>query len=155
MRALSGILALVIACLVAAGVAKLRHYYYLTGTEFIGWAFVPFAILAGFTCPVTCKARRTNSKKTCGNWAYGLLFGCYDVAGHWKGKFLARLRPASEEMRPVARRPAGSVALYQLPPQSQPIKVTVEDGFRGKCGFWIAAASLVASVIQVIAIFAH
>lgn len=155
MRAVSALLLLAVVCLAAAGAAKLRQDYFLAGAEFIGWGFVPLTLLLGLTFPVKCKVKRTN-QRTCGRWAYGLLFGCYDVAGHWTGKFRARLRLVRGEEQAVKRRPpAGTAAMYQVAAKSQPIKVTVEDGFRGICGFWIAVASLVATVIQVIAFFVH
>ena len=74
MKALSALLFLVVAGLVTAGVIKLRQDYFLTGTQLIGWAFVPLAILLGFTFPTTCKVKRTN-RKACGNESYGFLFG--------------------------------------------------------------------------------
>lgn len=43
MRTLSGLLLLVAAGLVSAGVVQIRQYHLLTGTELIGWAFVPLA----------------------------------------------------------------------------------------------------------------
>lgn len=58
MKAISALLALVIAGLIVAGVAKLRHDYYLGGTQLIGWAFVPLAILLGFAWPARCKVER-------------------------------------------------------------------------------------------------
>ena len=72
MKALSALLFLAVAGLVTAGVIKLRQDYFLTGTQLIGWAFVPLAILLGFTFPTTCKVKRTN-RKACGNESYGFL----------------------------------------------------------------------------------
>lgn len=156
MKALSALLFLAAAGLVAAGVIKIRHDDFLTGARLIGWAFVPLAILLGFTWPARCKVKTTSSK-ACGNDAYGFLFGCTKTAGHWMDKFLVRLRLRHGEIRPVARRkPAGSpMPLYQPAPQSKPIRVTVEDNGLGVCGFWVGVVSAVASVIQLITIFVH
>jgi len=155
MRTLSALLVLAVACLVTAGVAKLRHDDFLTGTELIGWASVSLTLLLGFTWPVRCKVK-TTKRKACGNWAYGFLFGCAKVAGHRIEKFRVRLRFAHDDVKPVGRRqPKGSYALNQPVPRSEPMKVTVEDGVRGICAFWITAVSAVASVVQVIFIFVH
>jgi hypothetical protein len=155
-RAVSGFLFLAFAGFAAAGIVKLRHDYFLAGAELIGWGCIPLTIVLAITLPVQCKVK-TRSGKACKRWAYGFLFGCWDVPDHWKEKFKVRLHLANREERPVARRqPAGSVALRQVaPPSPKPIKVTVEDGFRGTCGFWIGVVSAVASVIQVVAIYVH
>ncbi len=154
MKALSALLFLAVAGLVTAGVIKLRQDYLLTGTELIGWAFVPLTILLGFTFPARCKVK-TGRRKPCKNDSYGFLFGC-NRYGHWKEKFLVRLG-WRREAKPVERRqPKGSYALaYQPAPQSQPVRVTVEDNGLGVCGFWVGVVSAVASVIQVIVIFVH
>ena len=52
MRAVSALLFLAVAGLITAGAVKLRHDYFLSGTELIGWATVPLALLLGFTWPV-------------------------------------------------------------------------------------------------------
>jgi hypothetical protein len=154
MKVISALLVLVVAGLIAAGVGKLRHDYYLDGTQLIGWAFVPLAILLGFTFPTKCKVKKTN-RKACGNWAYGFLFGCTKAAGHWTGKFLVRLGLKSDEAKPVeSRKPAGSYALaYQPPPQSKPM--TVEDSHLTVCASWAAIVSAVMAVVQAIVYFAH
>jgi hypothetical protein len=153
MRAVSAVLFLIAAGLVAGGI---RQNDFLTGTKLIAWAFVPLAILLGFTIPVRCKVKRTN-RQACGNWAYGLLFGCTKAAGHWTEKFRVRLRFPQREVKPVERRqPSGSYALnYQPTRQPQQVKVTVEDGTLGVCGFWVSVASLIAAVIPLIVLFAH
>ena len=156
MRAVSTLLFLAVAGLVAVGIDQMRHWDILTGTELIAWAFVPLAILLGFTLPVRCKVKRTNGL-ACGHRAYGLLFGCFRTASHWHEKFAARLQLPHKEVKPVERRqPAGSLALnYQPTRQRQDIKVTVEDGRLGVCGFWVSVVSMIAAVIPVIAYFAH
>jgi hypothetical protein len=156
MRAVSAVLFLTVAGLVAAGVDQMRHWDILTGWKLIAWAFVPLAILLGFTLPVMCKVKRTN-EKACGNWAYGLLFGCFRTAGHWTKKFRARLRFPDREVKPVqGRQPSGSYAVnYQPARRPQEVKVTVADGTLGVCGFWVSVASLIAAVIPLILAFAH
>jgi hypothetical protein len=157
MRALSVVLFLAVAGLVAAGVDQMRHWDILTGWRLIAWALVPLAILLGFTLPVRCKVKRTN-REACGNWAYGLLFGCTKTAGHWTEKFRVRLRFPQREVKPVERRPAtGTYALNHQPSQraQQQLKVTVEGGILSICGFWVSVVSMIAAVIPVIALFAH
>jgi hypothetical protein len=156
MRAVSAVLFLIVAGLVFAGVDEMRHWDILTGWKLIAWAFIPLAILLGFTLPVMCKVKRTN-EKACGHWAYGLLFGCFRTAGHWTKKFRARLRFPDREVKPVqGRQPTGSYALnYQSPRQPQQMKVTVADGTLGVCGFWVSVASLIAAVIPLVVTFAH
>lgn len=157
MRTVSVLLQLAAAGLIAAGVVKLRHDYLLSGSELIGWAVVPLALTLGFTWPVMCKAKTTR-RKACGNWAYGFLFGCTKVPHHWTGKFLAQLGSKSGgEAKPVGRRPPREnvVVFNQTVPQSQPVKVTVEEGILSKCGFWVGFASGIVGVIQAIVSSAH
>jgi hypothetical protein len=156
MRTISALLVLAAVSLVTAGAVKLRHADFLTGTQLIGWALIPLALLLGFTWPVRCRVK-TTSRKACGNYAYGFLFGCTKVAGHWTGKFLVRLRLRLDEAKPVERRQSTSsyALMHQAAPQSQPIRVTVEDNGFGVCGFWVGVVSAVAAVIQVISIFVH
>jgi hypothetical protein len=156
MKAISALLVLIVAGLITAGVAKLRHDYYLDGTELIGWAFVPLAIALGFTWPTRCRVKKTN-RKACGNWAYGFLFGCTKAAGHWTGKLLVRLGLKGDEAKPVeSRKPAGSYALsYQPPPQSKSPKMTVEDTRLSVCVSWAGIVSAVIAVVQAIIYFVH
>lgn len=156
MRAVSALLFLAVAGLITVGVVKIRHDYLLTGTELIGWAFVPLALLLGFTLPVRCRVKRTN-RKACGNWAYGFLFGCTKAAGHWSGKFLVRLGLKGDEAKPVeSRKPAGSYALaYQPPPRSKSPKMTVEESRLSVCASWAGIVSAVVAVIQAIVYFVH
>jgi hypothetical protein len=156
MRAVSALLFLAVAGLITAGVVKIRHDYLLTGAELIGWAFVPLALLLGFTLPVRCRVKRTN-RKACGNWAYGLLFGCRKTAGHWSGKFLVRLRLKHDEAKPVERRQSsGNTVVFNQPvPQPKPVKVTVEESALAKCGFWVGFASGIAGISQAIISLVH
>lgn len=156
MKTISALLVLIVAGLIIAGVAKLRRDYYLEGTQLIGWAFVPLALLLGFTWPTRCKVK-TTSRKACGNWAYGFTLGCTKVAGHWTGKLLVRLGLKGDEAKPVeSRKPAGSYALsYQPVPQSKPVKMTLEDSRLSACASWAGIASAVIAVIQAIVYFAH
>jgi hypothetical protein len=135
-KALSTVLFLAVAGLVAVGIDQMRHWNISSGWELIGWALIPLAFLLSFTLPVMCKVVRTNGL-ACNHWAYGLLFGCGRVPGHrWK-KFRARLQLPQREVKPVGRPRPGSTALnYQPTRQRQEVRVTVEDGWRGVCGFW-------------------
>jgi hypothetical protein len=156
MRTVSAFLLLAVTGLITAAVVKIAHDYLLDGAELIGWALVPLALLLGFTLPVTCKARRTNSKE-CGHWAYGLLFGCRRVAGHWSGKFLFQLGlHRSEAAAATARRSKDSYVMHQPPPpQSKPIKVTVEENALAKCGFWVGLVSGIVGLTQALISLVH
>jgi apolipoprotein N-acyltransferase len=156
MRVVSTLLFIAVAGLIAAGIVKIRHDYLLNGTELIGWALVSFALLLGFTLPVRCRVKRTN-RKACGNWAYGLLFGCRKAAGHWSGKFLFRLGLRRDEITPVTvPKPKGSYAMHQpAPPQSKPVKVTVEENALAKCGFWVGLVSGIVGLTQTIISLVH
>src|SRR5882757_5400628 len=90
MRTVSALLLLAVAGLITAGTVKLRHDYFLSGTELIGWSIFPLALLLVFTWPVRCRVKTTRHN-ACGNWAYGFLFGCSQTAGHRTWKFLVRL----------------------------------------------------------------
>jgi hypothetical protein len=155
MKALSALLFLGVAGLVAAGVINIRHDYFLTGAQLIGWAFVPLALLLGLTFPATCKVKRTN-RKACGNGSYGFLFGC-SGHGHWTRKFLVRLGLGRDEAKPVERRQrADSDRLnYQPAPKSRPIRVTVEDTRLGTCASWAGIVAAVVAIIQAITYFVH
>jgi hypothetical protein len=154
-RAVSILLIIASAGLIVAGVAKTRHDYFLSGSELIGWAIVPLALVLGLTWPVMCRAKTTN-RKACGNWAYGFLFGCTKTAGHFTGKFRAQLG-SSHEAKPAGnRRPAEKSEVFkQAASHSDPVKVTVEEGILAKCGFWVGFVSGVVGIIQAIASFAH
>jgi hypothetical protein len=157
MRAVSAVLFLTVAGLVAAGVNEMRHWDILTGWKLIAWALVPLALLLSFTLPVKCKVKRTNGL-ACGKWAYGLLFGCPTVAGHRWEKFRIRLGFPYKEVKPVERRqPKGSYALNYQPTrrQQQHVRVTVETGILGVCGFWVSVVSMIAAVIPVIVLVVH
>lgn len=157
MRAVSVLLMLSAAGLIAAGITKLRHDDVLSGAELIGWAIVPLALTLGFTWPVMCRAK-TTKRKACGNWAYGFLFGCTKTPRHWTGKFFAQLgSKRGDEAVPAGRRRSSenAVVFNQAAPQSQPIKVTVEEGVLAKCGFWIGLVSGIVGVIQAIIPLVH
>ena len=156
MKAVSTVLFLAVVGLIAAGVAQIRHDYLLTGSGLIGWAFIPLALLLGFTLPVRCRVKRTN-RKACGNWAYGLLFGCRKAAGHWSEKFLVRFRFKHDEIKPIQSRktPANTVVLNQPAPQQKPPKVEVEENALAKFGFWISLAAGILGIMQAIITFAH
>jgi hypothetical protein len=156
MKAMSVVLTAVVAVLVAIGVNDMRHWDILSGWKLIAWALIPLATVLVFTLPVKCKVERTNGQ-ACGNWAYGLLFGCVRTAGHWHEKFAARLRLPQKEVKPVQRRqPTVTTALnYQPTRQRQDIRVTVADGRLGVCGFWVSVISMIAAVIPVIVLVAH
>ena len=154
MRAFSLFLVLASAGLIAAGVVKVRHDYYLSGAELLGWAIVPLALAFGFTWPVMCRAKTTR-RKACGNWAYGFLFGCTKTSGHFTGKFRAQLG-SKYEAKPVGERraPEGTVVFHQ-PAKSEPVKVIVEEGFLDKCGFWVSFVSGIVAIAQAVASFVH
>jgi len=156
MQLLSVVLFLTVVGLVIVGVAKLRQDNLLTGWELIGWAFVPLAILLGFTVHTTCGVTTTR-RTPCKNDAYGFLFGCTGY-GHWLEKFLVRLGFQKESPQQVQRRqPEGAQAFtYQPATQSQPIRVTVQDSARTICGFWFGLISVVVAVAQtIIAVAIH
>jgi hypothetical protein len=102
-----------------------------------------------------CRAK-TTSRKACGNWAYGFLFGCTKTAGHFTGKFRAQFG-SNHEARPAGRRrSAESRAVFnQTAPHSEPIKVTVEEGILDKCAFWVGLVSGIVGLVQAVISLAH
>jgi hypothetical protein len=103
-RAASVALFLLILSLGAVAVAKIKQDQVPIGIQWAAWAFLPLALLLGFTLPVRCRVRTTRGT-ACGNQAYGLLFGCSNAAGHWFGKFRARLgigKDISDKRRSVS-----------------------------------------------------
>lgn len=156
MKALSWLLSVAVVALVAVGVVQIRHDDLLTGTELIGWALLTLAVLVGFTWPTRCRVE-TSRHTACRNDAYGFLFGCRGY-GHWKEKFLIRIRMRHGEVKPVqARAPAAAQAfMYQPIPQPEPMKVIVEDNARSRFLFWVAVISMVAGIAQtIIAVTIH
>jgi hypothetical protein len=151
MRITSAVLFAAVAGLTYAGIQEMRHWNILTGWKLIGGAVIPLALLLGFTLPVMCKVIRTNGK-ACGHRAYGLLFGCPYVAGHWSKKFRARLQFPHKEVKPITGpQPSGTLAFnYNPTRQRQEVKVIVEDGRLGVWGFWFTAVSTIAGIAGVI-----
>lgn len=149
MKVLSWLLCLAVIGLVTVGVVHIRQDDILTGAELIGWAFIPLAVLLGFTWPTRCRVE-TSRHTACRNDAYGFLFGCRGY-GHWKEKLLIRIGLRHGETRPVQPRQTVTAQAFmcQPSPQSQPVKVIVEDNLRSKYAFWIALVSMVAGVVQV------
>jgi hypothetical protein len=155
MKALSWFLFLAVVCLVIVGVAELRQHHLWTGTELIGWAFVPLALLLAFTVHTTCGVTTTR-RTSCKNDSYGFLFGCTGN-GHWLKKFRARLGFDKDSLQPVERRqPANvQVLMYKPAPESQPVKVTVENTGLAVCGFWVGVVAAVAAIVQIITALVH
>jgi hypothetical protein len=154
MQGLSWFLVLAVVCLVIVGVANLRHDDLLTGTEIIGWAFVPLALLLAFTVHTTCGVPTTR-RTPCQNDSYGFLFGCTGY-GHWLRKFLTRLGIQKDTPQQIPRPQPDSVQvlIYQPASDSQPMKVAVENNGLAVCGFWVGVVAAVAAVIQIITAFA-
>ena len=155
MQALSGLLFLVVACLVAVAVVNIKHHDILTGTRLIAWSFVPLTLLLVFLWPTRCRVK-TSRSKPCRNDAYGFLFGC-NRGGHWWKKFSVRLGFYKEPHEGPRRRSArgDQVVMYQVMPEGQPVRVTVEDTKLGVCGFWIGLAASVATVVQFVTLAIH
>jgi hypothetical protein len=156
MKAASTFFFLLVIGLVGAAIAALRHDDDLIGTELIGWALLPLAVVFGFTLHTTCGVTTTR-RTPCTRDSYGFLFGCTGN-GHWLKKFRFRLGFRNSEPPQVQRRQSNSlqVVMYQPAPQAQqPMKVAVEENARSICAFWIALISAVAGIIQVIVTFAH
>jgi hypothetical protein len=154
-RALSGFLLLLVIVSVAAGIAKLRQHELVPGVQTVAWGFLPLALLLGFTWPTTCRVKTTR-RKPCGNAAYGFLFGCGQTPSHWWYKFLYRLglnpREVIKPLEPP-QQTSNYAVMHQDTPQTQTVKVTVEDSGLSVCGFWVGVVSAVAAVIQVVTIF--
>jgi len=151
--AASALLFLLALGLGAVAVAKIRQDQAVIGEQWAAWAFVPLALLLAFTLPVRCRVRTTRGT-ACGNQAYGQLFGCSNAAGHWSGKFRARLHIGKDisEQAPVGKRTA---VMYQHAPGPRSMRVTIEDTALSKCGIWAAWVSAIAGVAGVIVAAAH
>lgn len=153
-RAASAILFLLAAGSIAVAVAKVRQHEVLIGVQFGAWAFLPLALLLGFTLPVRCRVKTTRGT-ACGNEAYGLLFGCNVVAGHWLEKFRARMQLQSNAGNPVqtarrARPTSTQTLMYQIAPGPEPLRVTIEDTVLSRCGIWAGIVSAGTAVLGVI-----
>jgi hypothetical protein len=138
---------------VVVAVVKVRQHQILNGMQFAVWTFIPLALLLGFTLPVRCRVRTTRGT-ACGNDAYGLLFGCSKAAGHWFGKFRARLGIGKDisEQAPVGKRTA---VMYQPAPSQPAMKMTIEDSALTKCGSWATLVAAVATIVGVVATFMY
>lgn len=158
-RAASATLFLLAAGSILVAVAKVRQHEDLVGLQVGTWAFLPLALLLGFTLPVRCRVKTTRGT-ACGNEAYGLIFGCNNAAGHWLDKFRARLHLQSGSENPVqprqrARPAAGYAVMYEVAPEAKPLRVTIEDNALSRCGIWAGIVSAVAAVVGVILTLAH
>ena len=152
-RVASAFLLLLVLGLGAVAVAKIRQDEIAVGAQWAVWAFLPLALLLGFTLPVRCRVRTTRGT-ACGNDAYGLLFGCSRAAGHWSGKLRARLGAGKDisEQAPVGKRNA---VMYQNAPGARTMRITIEDSALSKCGVWATLLSAVATVVGLVATLAH
>ena len=146
--AASAVLFLLALGLGTVAVAKIKQDQVPIGALWATWACLPLALLLAFTLPVRCRVRTTRGT-ACGNQAYGLLFGCRNAAGHWTGKFRARLRIGKDisEQAPIGKRTA---VMYQHAPGPQAMRIVIEDTAFSKCGVWAAMVSAVAGVAGVI-----
>ena len=137
-------------------VSAIRHSDWHTGTKYILWAFIPLAIILGFTLPVQCRVKTTRST-ACGNQAYGLLFGCSMAAGHWFNKFKARLHLQSNAETPIRHaKPAADVAvMYNITAGQAPLKVAIDDTALSRFGVWAGIVSAVAAVAGVVITVLH
>jgi hypothetical protein len=152
-RAASAFLILVTIGLGTVAVAKIRQGETDIGAQWAVWACLPLALLLAFTLPVRCRVRTTRGT-ACGNDAYGLLFGCTRAAGHWSGKFRARLGIGKDisEQAPVGKRTA---VMYQPASGPRTMKITVEDSALSKCGVWATLIATVATVVGLVVTLAH
>jgi hypothetical protein len=153
-RVASAFLFLLAAGLVAVAVTKVRQHETLSGVQIGAWAFLPLALLLGFTMPVQCRVRTTRGT-ACGNEAYGLLFGCNKAAGHAFNKLRARLHVPSNAETPIRHaKPTPNLAvMYNIAPELEPLRVTIDDSPLSRCGVWAGILSAIAAVIGVVTTF--
>ena len=150
-RNLTAWLAVIAACLIIGASVAVQHQRFLTAFGLTAWAFVPLTLLLAFTWPTRCRVTTTKAKP-CKNESYGFLFGCTGH-GHKLAKFFACLGFQKDATQQVQRsKPANAQALMYTPArESEPIKVTVEDGFRGVCAFWLSVIATIATIVQLLA----
>lgn len=150
-RAATAFLFPVAIVLMTVAVVQIRQHHILLGVELAAWAFVPLALVIGFTYPVQCRVMTTRGT-ACGNEAYGLLFGCNKAAGHAFNKLRARLHLQSNASTPIRHaKPAANAALmFQTAPGPESLRVTIADTTLSRCGVWAGVVSAVAGVAGVI-----
>jgi hypothetical protein len=150
-RVMSAFLFLVAAGSIAFAVAKIRQGEDLIGVQFAAWAFLPLALLLGFTLPVQCRVKTTRGT-ACGNEAYGLLFGCNKAAAHSINKLKARLHLQSNAETPIRHaKPTTDLAVMHHSTAGQaPLKVIIDDTVLSRCGVWAGIISAVAGVAGVV-----
>ena len=157
MKALSAFLFLVAATLATASAFNVGHRDFLTGVQLIGWTLVALALLLAFTMPMRCRVRKARGA-ACSNNAYGFLLGCSQGAGHWSGKFRARLGLQGDTEKPVGEKRSESSheAMYHPTEHSQPIRVKVEDSKLSICASWAGVLSAITGIAAIIVpIVAH
>ena len=149
-RAATAFLLLLAAASIAVAVTKIRQGEDFPGVQFAAWAFLPLALILGFTLPVQCRVMTTRGT-ACGNEAYGLLFGCNKAAGHSFNKFKARLHLQSNAETPIRHaKPGPNLAvMYNITPGQAPLKVAIDDTVLSRCGVWAGIVSAVAAVAAV------
>jgi hypothetical protein len=153
---MSAFLFLLAAGSIAFAVTKIRQGEVLTCVRFGALAFLPLALLLGFTLPVQCRVKTTRGT-ACGNEAYGLLFGCNKVAAHSFNKFKARFHLQSKAETPIRHaKPGPNLAvMYNITPEQTPLKVAIDDTVLSRCGVWAGIVSAVAGVAGVIITMLH
>lgn len=153
MRTFSGILILIFLAAVYSAVHEFRLGNSGAGLRLLAIASYASASLLALIYPVRCRVE-TTTRGACGRWAYGVLLGCGDVAGHRLGKLYARLgwqRGAVRAVSPGRRQPTRAYATTRPSGQyPQAITVTVADSVLTKCGFWVGVVGTAAGVAGVI-----
>jgi hypothetical protein len=133
---MSGFVILLAFLAVLGAVHSFRSDELLTGAEFACASAGLSGLAIAFTLPMRCRVVTTRGGE-CGNVAYGVLFGCTMAAGHWSGKFRARLGlPRHEPRRPPSVLHRGGTA--GVAAEALPIVITVAGGAGGVCAFWFA-----------------
>src|ERR1022692_148991 len=146
---LSKFLVLFFIATLAVSIDLFYHGRLAHGFEALGVSSFAVAVLWAFVLPVKCRVT-TKRGHPCPNWAYGVLFGCSQAAGHSVAKLYARLGWQQEAVRAVTPDKGTYAAARPAPQGPRVTAVTIADSRMDKCNLCIALVSMVGTVAGVI-----
>lgn len=139
-------------CLVGCAALAINTNDTQTGIVLIALALLFVSPIPLCIWPTECRVIN-KSGNPCKQTAYGFLFGC-SYYYHWWPKFFARLGFHREALRQVRYHQSDantSTALRSGPqPQSEPLRVRIDDSTLSMCGTWAGIVSAATGVITLI-----
>lgn len=123
-----------------------------TGSVLIALALLIVSPIPLCMWPTECRVIN-KSNNPCKQTAYGFLFGCSHYY-HWWPKFFARLGFHREALRQAGyhRSDANTSTVHRSEPQpqSEPLRIRIDDSALSMCGTWAGIVSAATGVVGLI-----